>query len=487
MTGRLRQLWKNSPLGSGSFVANLLTISAGTVMAQIIAFAAIPLLTRIYSPSAFGFFATFLVLSNILSHASCLGYQHAIVLPRHDGAALSLWTGCLAISAGVGMIVGIVVLIFGDAIANLAGSPELAVWLWVLPVLTPVLAGTQATINWCIRKRHFGIVSLTVVANKLAAVTGQIGFGSIGGFFIGTGVLLGQFLGWFASLALVLLLGLPGIPRKAWKQVTPGRIWRLLLIYRQFPGYGLLSSILASVGRSMPVLCLGYFYSSSIVGFFALANQLATGPIQIVTSAIFSVFYERANRAKTDGNLAEVTSKLYKKLAAVFFTPACLIFLAAPYLTVVFLGHEWEQTGLFLRWMSIWIYFLSSVAPLQRIFHVLSRQRELAIANFSSSAVGAGALVAGGLLGSATLAVALFSACVSLVYLLQVMRILTVSGCSPRIIVKVHVQEILKALPFVALMGFMLQTENELLISGMTIILFAVFALIRLRHITKND
>jgi O-antigen/teichoic acid export membrane protein len=488
VTSKFRQWRKNGAIQSGSFSRNLLTASTGTVLAQVIAFAAMPLLTRLYTPAAFGLFATFIVICTVLAHVSCLGYQNAIVLPKRDEAALSLWVGCIALGVGIGALVAMAIHFAGEEIARLLGNPELSKWLWLVPLLLPVLAGIDATANWCTRKKRFGNISASAVANKLVTVGGQAGLGSVGGLFASPGLMFGQMLGWSASLLAMLYGSFSGVKLASWKQVSFSRIWRLMLIYRQFPGYGLLSSVFASIARSMPVLCLGYFFSSGVVGYFALANQLATGPVQIVTSSIFTVFYERANRAKHAGNLSDVTSRLYKKLTILFFTPACLIGLAAPYMTALFLGDDWQQTGVFLRWMAVWIYFFSSVTPLQRIFHVLSRQRELAIANFVSFSAGGAALLAGGLIGKATLAVALFSLTTSLVYLGQVARILAVSGCNLSIIGVVHTEELIKALPFIAIMGgAMLLWPDKITISIVCVFLLGAFAVIRLRGITASD
>ena len=78
---RLRERVANSPLMNQGFVRNVLTIMTGTAISQAVTLAAMPILSRIYSPAAFGLLATFVVLCNVASQFSCLGYQGSIVLP----------------------------------------------------------------------------------------------------------------------------------------------------------------------------------------------------------------------------------------------------------------------------------------------------------------------------------------------------------------------------------------------------------------------
>ncbi len=75
------------------FLRNIFTLLSGSTIAQIITFLAIPVLTRIYTPQDFGFFAIYFSLATIVSTISTGRYELAIMLPRHKKDALAILKG----------------------------------------------------------------------------------------------------------------------------------------------------------------------------------------------------------------------------------------------------------------------------------------------------------------------------------------------------------------------------------------------------------
>ena len=57
----------NKLLPKGSFKANVLTFMTGTAIAQIITVAASPVLTRLFTPKAFGAFGVYLSIVSIVT------------------------------------------------------------------------------------------------------------------------------------------------------------------------------------------------------------------------------------------------------------------------------------------------------------------------------------------------------------------------------------------------------------------------------------
>ncbi len=71
----------------GSFLHNIAVLATGTALAQIIPLLASPILTRLYSPEAFGLFAVFIAIIMSISPAVMGSYELAIVLPKRDKTA----------------------------------------------------------------------------------------------------------------------------------------------------------------------------------------------------------------------------------------------------------------------------------------------------------------------------------------------------------------------------------------------------------------
>ena len=147
------------PLKSGGSIRNVLTILAGTAIAQTIGILITPVLVRIYTPEDFGTFATFVMLSNNLAMLSCLAYQGSIVLPRRNESGFILWASCLVLSCIVAALVSLIVFLLGADIPEWLGNPEIGPWLWLIPISVFAWGGFESTAMWW-RKKLFQSIKL---------------------------------------------------------------------------------------------------------------------------------------------------------------------------------------------------------------------------------------------------------------------------------------------------------------------------------------
>ncbi|MCS5582709.1 MAG: oligosaccharide flippase family protein, partial [Pseudomonadales bacterium] len=116
------------------FVRSVSILAGGTAAGQLIVIAASPILTRLYSPEDFGMLAVYGGVLGILGVIASLRYQLAIPLPDTDREALHIVALSLLI---VGLMTGIVwlaVVLAGQEFVALLNTPELAEYLWLLPV-----------------------------------------------------------------------------------------------------------------------------------------------------------------------------------------------------------------------------------------------------------------------------------------------------------------------------------------------------------------
>ena len=66
------------------FAKNVILLGSATTLSQLINLAISPVLTRVYTPDEFGYFATFLSVVAILASISTGGYTQAIMLPKKN-------------------------------------------------------------------------------------------------------------------------------------------------------------------------------------------------------------------------------------------------------------------------------------------------------------------------------------------------------------------------------------------------------------------
>jgi len=120
---------------------HVLTLMTGTTLAQAIALAISPILTRLYAPEQFGVFALYLSIVALLAIVATGRYELAIVLPESDVDAWHLCALALLIAAAVSVSTLLGVWIFGERIAARVGDARMADWLFIVSHTKP---GTYA-------------------------------------------------------------------------------------------------------------------------------------------------------------------------------------------------------------------------------------------------------------------------------------------------------------------------------------------------------
>lgn len=89
---------------------NLSTLMSGTVIAQLIGILASPLLSRLYTPSNFGLWGTFLSIVAVITVIASLKYELGIILEEKEESAILLTRFCFLLSLSIGIISTIIAL-----------------------------------------------------------------------------------------------------------------------------------------------------------------------------------------------------------------------------------------------------------------------------------------------------------------------------------------------------------------------------------------
>ena len=201
------------------FARSVSILAGGTALAQFLGILAAPLLTRLYSPEDFGILAAFVALQQyrhqapvgvewpttfdpaqwfvlvallaIVGVISTLRYDAAIPLPGSDREAAHVLGLSFCALGFFALLTSMGVYFWGDSIAGLIKLPELAPYLWLLPIGI-ILAGLYEVLNyWGIRVRAFPLMARSKLYQVIAQLGVQLGCFSLGPF----GLLLGQTIG----------------------------------------------------------------------------------------------------------------------------------------------------------------------------------------------------------------------------------------------------------------------------------------------------
>lgn len=375
-------------------------------MGQVITVLASPILTRLYGPDDFGVMAVYVSLLSIFSVIASLRYQLAIPLPEEDGEAVNLLALSLGIMLLMGLLVGLGSWLLTDQIIGWVNAPALRPYLWLLPIGIGVVGTYQVFNYWAVRKQAFGRIARTKINQGLGSVLTQISLGLVK---LGPiGLLLGQIVGQAA--------GITTLAAQAWKQdgkalkaLSPAAICRLAIRYRRFPLFSSWSGVLNALSVQLSTLLLSSFFGSGITGLFALSQRAATLPLQLVGQSIGQVFYPAAVEANRKGSIAATAEAFFKRLVLIGVPGFLLMGLVAPELFAIIFGEDWREAGIYMQWLTLWLFLVFISSPLSLLPSVMEKQSQEAIFHGLLLSSRLAALFIGGKLNSARVAIALFA------------------------------------------------------------------------------
>jgi len=363
-------------LWSSAFVQNVVVLMSGTALAQALQFAVSPVLSRLYEPSAFGLLGVFLATKSIVSVVSAAKYELSVVLPERDDVAVNLFvlgSGIVVLVSG-GVLLG--VMLGRGPLSSLLGEPQLAPYLWWLP-LAVLAAGWYQMLNyWATRKQHYTRLSISQGVRSVGVAGTQV---PAGYFKAGpTGLIGGQVAGQVLATAA---LGAQ-ILREDWRRIWRSLSWKKMRMgaikHKNFPVYTAPQDLTNSISQNIPSYLLAFFFNSQAVGFYWFTRRLLNAPSRLVGKAVRKVFYQRASEKHAEGK--SIFGDLWKTtvaLAGLAVFPVLVILLAGPPIFEFAFGEDWGRAGRYAQWLILWwaVGFIN--VPAMMLVHTFGLQHLL--------------------------------------------------------------------------------------------------------------
>lgn len=463
-----------------SFAFDVLTLAGGTTFAQILTILSVPVLTRMYGPEDFGVWALYSSIISIISVIICMRYEYSIMLPELDEDAINL-LGVSFLAIGVVTVSALATIwFFKESIINILNSPQIGNYLWLVPPFVFVNGIFLALNNWNSRTKLFRRLSFSKISSSVSTTAIQIIIGifkknSPSGLIIGS--LTGQ------SVATFILGGQiwrddRNLIRKnlSWKKMHDG-----LKRYRKFPLVDSWSALMNSISWQLPAFLLAAFFSPAIVGFYSLGFRLLQMPMSLIGSSISQVFFQRASRASSEGTLSALSENVFRMLVIIGMFPILVLTIVGSDVFTVVFGKAWAEAGVYTQILGFWafVWFISS--PLTGIYLVVEEYHFGFRYNFFNLATRLFSLTVGGLLGSARMALILFSISGILVYGYLCLKMISYSGVKISRALKIVFSNFILFLPAgIILVALKIAEINQTLlvvISGMIIGIYYLYIL----------
>ena len=367
------------------------TLGAGTAVSQLLPVVMSFILSRLYTPEAFGDYGVFINYASVIAIVICARYEYAIMRPRREVDALNLVALCLLLACGVTVLLYALLGAADIAGADVGGAVPLR---YLLPVYALAVAVMQIFSNYANRRAAYGVTaSASVVRSVTQAVSRLVmGLAKVPGGLV-LGCLLGAAAGCAASARGT------GVVRSVGRSLSVAGLRRVAAAYAAFPRYQLAGSLLNALSTAMPVILIDYFYGSRTTGFFTMAVSLLYLPSTMVGNAMGQVFYRRAVTDTVAG-----ASRLALRFFAFNFVVALVMFVVlwlggAPMFRLL-LGGEWGMIGDYAFYLSPWLMAALCFTPLTWAFDAYDHLKAEMVLNVAMFVCRAGGVAVCGLAGA---------------------------------------------------------------------------------------
>ena len=375
----------------------MLKLVSGSVASQILGILLVPLVTRIYSPDDMGVFQLFVAVSGILVIFSTFSYQFAIMLPKTEEDSANIFILSSILVTFISLLIAVAVIIFPEDIEYIIEyifhTPGSSKYLIYLPVIVFFNGLFFVQNYWLSRKLRFGVIAGSRVLNTLSTKVLQlIPFWSVSP--------LGLIAGYALGYGLADLVMLKGVREdlKVFRKVSVKKIKEMAIEYKNFPLFSSWSMLANTISPQVPTFLLAYFYSTSVVGYFSLANQVVNMPMGLIGTAIQQVFFQKISEVKNgneNGDMKTIVSEVYKKLILMGIFPMILLLILGEEIFTFAFGKSWYISGTYVKILVPWIFLVFLASPISTLYSVFEKQKvwftysmALLISRFVALAIG---------------------------------------------------------------------------------------------------
>jgi O-antigen/teichoic acid export membrane protein len=348
---KLKETW--AKLSSNSFILDVGKLSLGTLGGRLIALAALPFITRLYSPDHFAMLAVYLALVSTIAVAASFRLEIAIPLADNDTEAAALLYLSLISTGAISAVVLFFTLYAPQLLANVLGKPSIQPYLWLVAIGVAMAATYSIFQYWATRKRRFGSIAQTRISQAFAAVVTMLGLGLIG--FAPVGLLLGNVLN-MGSGGLQLAREALRRDKTDLLHVSWANLKTTLHSHKRYPIYAT---------------------PEALAGFLLLAMQVMAAPMALLGTSIAQVYMSRAPDEMRGGNLAPFTLGIMQRLVKIGVGPLMFAGIVAPVIFPIVFGKEWQRSGEIVAWLTPWMALQFVSSPVSAAMYVAGKQRAM--------------------------------------------------------------------------------------------------------------
>jgi O-antigen/teichoic acid export membrane protein len=356
------------------FLGSVATLVGGAALAHAISAAALPVLSRLYTPADFSVLASFSGLLSVISVAASLRYDVAVPMPERDDDALNLLALAVLLAIVTSLAVAVLALSGRTWLAELLKQPVLERFLPLLPVGVALASSYSALQHWFVRKGQFRVIAHSRITQTFLSTGVQAGLGWLA---LGPiGLLLGHIVNAGAACLWLGAKLLGETSRDGVRtQVSWARMKSVSADYSRFPRYSTIEALCNSASIHVPVIMIAALAAAPEAGYLMLAMTLMQAPMSLIGSAIGQVYLSRAPVEHRANRLGEFTVETVGDLLRVGVGPLIAAGIVSPVAFELVFGAGWQRAGVLVSWMTPWFVMQFLAVPVSMGLHVTGRQK----------------------------------------------------------------------------------------------------------------
>lgn len=406
---------------------NILKLTTSRTASAVVLFITTPVVARMFAPEHFGVQEVFIAIAAVSGIAACLRYELSIPLGRDDREA----SASFALSVTISLIFALILLLIVPFVRNQAAarlkSPELARYLWLVPLVVFMESLRRCLRSWAAYRTRFGIMAWDGLAKaSIGGLTPILWY-----FIYGkspAGLLAAIFTG--GSVA-ILILSIP-LFRSLVVGIRQGGLRAVVDVawhHRRFPLYNIWSGLVNTLSARMPTFFLSLYFSKQVVGYYSLGERVINLPSILLGDSIKQVFYPAIGREYNEtGDISETVRKTIRRLVQIGIFPMVAVGFCGTTLFRTIFGEQWVEAGVYAQILSVLVLSQFVTSPITAVFPVKSYLGRGLVYNIALATSRFIALFLASQTSNARLTLWAYSVTSSVVYALTLAWLLRLSG-----------------------------------------------------------
>nr|WP_289711336.1 oligosaccharide flippase family protein [Aeromonas veronii] len=351
-----------------SYWKHVSQVFSGAVGAQLIPIVGTLFITRVYTPSDFGQYSSWLSIVLILAVIITLRFEAALAM-EEDGegrniAVFSILLTVLALGLSISFILFVIWYFFPNTINLYTFGP-----IWTVILASVLLAANTTWQNWASADGEYKQLNLIRLALASTVTFFQVGIGYWSASELT--LILAHLLGLILSFILGLFI-------KPLKLKIDKNLWFSILSFwrsrKRFPLLSLPADLISAISAQLPVLIITSRFGADIGGILALTMRILGAPIGILGKAILDVFRRyAATEYKETKSCRVIYIKTFKVLC---LGSILLVFGVTIFGELIFsfaFGPEWSAAGVYAIWLLPMFALRFIASPLSYTIYIVEK------------------------------------------------------------------------------------------------------------------